>query len=297
MAGDHGGAAPSQEELASLAGFTVSFFRSNDELWANFQKALKEDWAPDRLLAALRNTKWFKRTNQTTREAVLLHRSDPSEYQRRLRESLSRVQSIATAAGIPLGARTAQQMAVQAMNMGLNDDQIRRQLGSYGSVFDGAKKRGSLGGIAGKAQQTIDAALAAYGVQVTANSRAAWISQIAGGTNTEEFAINEIRRLAKSQFPGLAERIDAGETVMDIAAPYIEAQGRILEMNPKDVTLKDPKIRQALSTKDKDGKVSAKTLWQFEEDLRKDPRWNQTNNARESMMTAGREILSVMGLV
>ncbi len=84
---------------------------------------------------------------------------------------------------------------------------------------------------------------------------------------------------------------------MDIAQPYIESMGRLLEVNPQDIDLNDPKIRQALSARNKDGQVGPKTVWEFENDLRKDPRWMQTNNARESMMSTGREVLSLMGLV
>jgi hypothetical protein len=38
-------------------------------------------------------------------------------------------------------------------------------------------------------------------------------------------------------------------------------------------------------------------LWQFEQDLRKDPRWNFTKNAQDSLMNTTRKVLQDFGLV
>jgi hypothetical protein len=38
-------------------------------------------------------------------------------------------------------------------------------------------------------------------------------------------------------------------------------------------------------------------LWQFEQELRQDPRWTYTNNAQEDLMGTARQILKNFGLV
>jgi hypothetical protein len=37
-------------------------------------------------------------------------------------------------------------------------------------------------------------------------------------------------------------------------------------------------------------------LWQFENEIRDDPLWRKTNNARESMMTVARQVARDFGL-
>jgi len=119
---------------------------------------------------------------------------------------------------------------------------------------------------------------------------------IVGGTRSFQDFENDIRNQAASAFPTYAEQIRAGQNVKDIASPYINSMSRILEINPDGITLEDNSIRQALSgISPKDGKPAAKSLWEFERDIRKDPRWNNTNNARESASSLALGVLKDMG--
>lgn len=290
---------PTAEELSALAGYTVAFFNVTPEMKALLQKAMANLYEPARLQAEIRNTQWYKTTSQTEREAWLLRSSDPAELDRRVQQMRSQILGLANRIGIPLGTPTLHKFANEALVNGYTEDQIRQKLGAMGSVFDVGKKGGVLSGDVGQAQQQINAALAAYGLQgrVTRNSIGGWLSAIAQGTRDMNFVMGQIQNLAISSFPGLADRIKGGETVMDIAQPYIESMGRLLEINPQDVDLNDPKIRQALSHRNKDGQVGPKTVWEFEDDLRKDRRWLATNNARESMMEVATSIGRDFGVV
>jgi hypothetical protein len=40
----------------------------------------------------------------------------------------------------------------------------------------------------------------------------------------------------------------------------------------------------------------AKPLWQFENELRSDPRWKKTQNAQDSLMQVGHQVLADFGL-
>ncbi len=187
---------PTAEELATLAGATVAYFNVTPEMKALFQKALAEMWEPARLQNAVRNTKWYKSTSQTEREAWLLRSSDPAELNRRVEQMRSQVLSIAQQIGIPLGTPTWHKFANEALVNGYTEDQIRQKLAAMGSVFDVGKKGGTLSGEVGQAQQQINAALAAYGLQgrVTRNSIGAWLSQIAGGTRDMNYGLGAIQR-------------------------------------------------------------------------------------------------------
>ena len=82
-----------------------------------------------------------------------------------------------------------------------------------------------------------------------------------------------------------------------IAAPYRQSMGAVLEVNPESVDLFDPTIRGALSSKTKDGTPAIKSIWQFERELKDDPRWMRTDNAQDQAMGVGRQVLSDFGVL
>jgi hypothetical protein len=108
---------------------------------------------------------------------------------------------------------------------------------------------------------------------------------------------NQIREIAKSQYPTLAEQIDSGFTVRQLASPYTQSMSRLLEIDPGTISLNDRTIRQALTGLNPEGKPMTTPLWQFEQQLRQDPRWNYTNNAQEELMGTARQVLKNFGLV
>jgi hypothetical protein len=71
----------------------------------------------------------------------------------------------------------------------------------------------------------------------------------------------------------------------------------ILEINPTDVKLDDPSINRALTNLGQDSKPALQPLWQFEQEMRKDPRWGNTQNARQSLDSTANTILKSFGLV
>lgn len=82
----------------------------------------------------------------------------------------------------------------------------------------------------------------------------------------------------------------------DLASPYMQSMGNILEVNPGELDLFNPTIRKALQATDDKGQPTSKPLWQFENELRKDPRWLKTKNAQDSLLSAGHQVLSDFGL-
>jgi hypothetical protein len=71
----------------------------------------------------------------------------------------------------------------------------------------------------------------------------------------------------------------------------------ILEIPDNGIDLFDPKIRGALSYTLPDGKVGAKSIYDFEKELRKDPRWQYTNNARNDAASVASTVLKDFGFM
>ena len=140
-----------------------------------------------------------------------------------------------------------------------------------------------------------------YGLSLTAES-AANLGQMAylGDTSTE--AIDEnLRNEAVKLFPAFKDRIMNGESVLSIASPYIGAVQRILEIPEGSLDLEDPTIRKAMmgrttTTGDKTT-TSVTPLWEFEQNLYKDSRWQYTSNARQNLDSKTLDVFSRFGVI
>ena len=140
-----------------------------------------------------------------------------------------------------------------------------------------------------------------YGLSLTAES-AANLGQMAylGDTSTE--AIDEnLRNEAVKLFPAFKDRIMNGESVLSIASPYIGAVQRILEIPEGSLDLEDPTIRKAMmgrTTTVGDKTTTAVTpLWEFEQNLYKDSRWQYTSNARQNLDSKTLDVFSRFGVI
>lgn len=210
-----------------------------------------------------------------------------------MNQARAAIRDMADQMGAVLSEKTLRRIAKNVLTFGWNDSQIRDTLA--GSIQRGNAE--AYGGQAAVNAQTLNELALANGVQIGDKQLREWLVRIGAG---EDIATYEgyIRNLAKGAFPGYEEQLDAGMNIRDIADPYVQQMARTLELSPDSIDLFDPTIRKTLQAVDPaTGKVTQKPLWQFERELRQDPRWMETKNAREDVMGKARGILQEFGLV
>lgn len=105
-----------------------------------------------------------------------------------------------------------------------------------------------------------------------------------------EANLNLINLQAKTFFPALAEKIDAGYTVKQLLSPYIQTRANILEEDADSVDLK------TLQGVAKDPK-NLMNLYDYEVSLRNDPKWRFTKNAQDTMGNVARDIGQMFGVI
>ena len=135
------------------------------------------------------------------------------------------------------------------------------------------------------------------GIMLSDSAATDYANKIVAGTLDVDTAFNTIRESAASAFPQLADKIKSGIDVKTLADPYIQSMSNILEIPYSAVDLFDPKIRSALSYTLPDGKVGTKSIYDFEKELRQDPRWQYTNNAREAVSNSVTKVLKDFGFM
>ena len=97
-------------------------------------------------------------------------------------------------------------------------------------------------------------------------------------------------------YPAFAEQIEAGFTLREIASPYAQEMSRILEIPEDAIDFRDPAMAKALQAVGQDGKPTYVPLWQFREELKKDERWQYTDNAWNEMGDMAMGIARMFGL-
>jgi hypothetical protein len=112
-----------------------------------------------------------------------------------------------------------------------------------------------------------------YGIDMTAAEALKQVTIGIGQKNYLEKQQERLKLIAKKMHPGLADHIDAGGSVLDIANTYARAK-----FNKLGVVIKSP-------TKDKDvmdAVASGKSMAQFDKEMQANPMWRFTDEARDT---------------
>lgn len=280
------------KKVAEDFGYQIPFLKANNELWSIFNKAVNGSWSADRFVAAVRNTKWYKTHSETWRQSQQLRFSDPKTWTSNLEQTIAAVRRTAGQIGVSLTSAQYKSMAQDAMMMGWSDDQVRAALAGW------IGRAGTGYGEVGEVEQTLKNTAWRNGVSVTESYITDWAKRVVTGQATVDDAAQSIReKFAKSLAPGFAKELEAGQDLYDVASPWMQTMAKTLELNPADIDLFDPTIRQALaSSADNDGEAGSTPLWKFERDLKKDSRWLKTSNARDALDNAARSLTQTFGL-
>jgi len=166
------------------------------------------------------------------------------------------------------------------------DEELQHHLGAYYDI------NGKPTGMAAGFYQQLADSFAAMGVPTNKVTLQTWARSLISGNTTVDTYKKRILDIAKGLYPGIAEQLNQGLTVKDIADPYVSTMANLLEIDPGTIKWStDPAIKRALqgqsltATGDKVQK-EVTPLWQFEQQVRQDPRWQYTQNATDTASTS-----------
>lgn len=212
----------------------------------------------------------------------------PSAQEIRVRRDS--VNILATELGVQLSGDQLNRLARDWATGNYDTNTIKSAIAQTGTI-DFSK------GLAAETLSNLKELAGAYGIQFDEGYYNKAATNILTDQDTLETYTQQIKNDAKSRFPTLAAQIDSGFTVRQLASPYVQSMSNILEIDPNTISLNDYYVNKALTGLNTEGKPSTQPLWQFEQELRKDPRWNYTQNAQDSLMNTARQVLQDFGLV
>lgn len=116
-----------------------------------------------------------------------------------------------------------------------------------------------------------------------------WVNRVDAGEDIDIFK-NLIRKTAAVGLPdSVAKLVDSGVDLETVYSPYKKTMATILEIPENSITLDDATLRSAI------GPDKPMTIYDFQRQLRKDARWQYTDNAREDVSTAALRVLQDFG--
>jgi hypothetical protein len=165
---------------------------------------------------------------------------------------------------------------------------INRELAALISYKPGTQLGGAIGGDL----TTLRATARANGFDLDTSFGSSindWLQRLAKGESIETFK-NTIRGAAKLGLPDkVANLLDQGLDLKDIYDPYKKVMASVLEVAPDSISLDDKTLRGAI------GPEKEMSLYDFQRTLRKDARWQYTNNAREEASDSVLKVLRDFG--
>lgn len=116
-----------------------------------------------------------------------------------------------------------------------------------------------------------------------------WLQRLAVGESVGTFQ-NVIRSQAKLGLPDkVANLLDQGLDLSNIYAPYRNVMASVLEVAPDSINLNDATLRSAI------GPEKEMSIYDFQRTLRKDARWQYTDNARQEASDSVLKVLRDFG--
>jgi hypothetical protein len=215
------------------------------------------------------------------------------DVERAIERQRNIIQQLAEQYGVTLPEDQVRSIAEDARRNNLSQFEIAVQLRP---MLEQAIAEGQdLTGTTGDAEVELQRWASSNGLQLSREASSRYLTMIATGRQTIDDVKNDLRKTyLAGMYPAWAEKINQGLDPSVLFEPYRDTAKRLLEVD--DLGFDDPIMKRAAQYVGPDGKPGQLPLYQFEREIRKDPRWQYTDNAYSSYMNVGTELLRMFGL-
>jgi len=295
-----------EDYYARLGPEVANLVRTDGELRRLFDEAIRKGWDAQRFDSELRKTDWWKdpKKGASWRAAFELEFNNPpgvwNEALDNAKEKIADLANELYNIQIPDDVldKIARRFYYQGWNT--NDRGLRSWLAKQFGQQQADGTELTPGGALLDTQRTLDEAVRAYGLTRDAGWSASTAAKILDprANFDEDDAWNELIAEAESRYPVFAGRLSKDRSVRDLAAGYIGELAQMLELrDPNSVDLSDPLLQRAFTSLDEKNQPRLMPLWEFNQAIKKDERWQYTNNALNTYSSIGSDLARMMGFV
>lgn len=325
-----------QQDFLSKYATTLAFIQSDPSLTKLFNDASKGNWTPQKFQAQLQQTDWARKFSAQAQQQELSRTQSPSTYGQSWNNMRNLIATTAVSLGlnirpqdvgnelkpsgtggvwkatdVPRQDGTITQWALEHANDQNFQQELQQHLTTVGNI-----NLNMPGGTAGADIQTLkqyagQMGLLGYTLPSATDPNnpnvkgmdyfsSAAQSILLGKSDLETWKADLLNQ-AKGRYKAFASSLDAGQTVQNLAAPYINTLANLLEISPDKVDLSSPTgygkmVNDALMGTDATNQQPM-TLTDFEKQIKARPEWGFTNNARDTLMPGVDTLLKTLGKV
>jgi hypothetical protein len=285
-------------DINSVLGFSITNALTSEGKYADELKKIKALWDSKQYTAASNlyyASKYYQDMGNTQAARYTLALNQPEVYKKELDKYMLSQKQRLSGLGVKIDSKELDTYLKAAYDGNLDNNQLD-------VVISKASDFGmSFGGTTLSAIQTAKSYARSMGVSLDDGTLNNYGRGLFAGSTTSADIEEAIRQQASSAYPAYRDLINKGVTMDAISSSYKQSMASILEINPNTIDYNDMTLRKALQYNgfEKGNNAGGPTqmpLWQFENQLREDPRWQYTNNARDSAYTSVNQVLTDFGL-
>lgn len=239
----------------------------------------------------LQQQPWWRNNSATYIADLRQELENPVDYEQGLASSIASLRAQANRIGATgVSEAVLRNLAIQQRRLGLNEQQTIERLADLISPVEG----GDFRGVAGDVQTELLQWARSNGLTLNQGSMQEYVRRIATGATTVDDVKDDLRKTyLAGMYPAWADKINEGLDPSVLFEPYRNTAANLLEMS--EISLDDPIMKRAAQYVGPDGKPSQLPLYQFEQEVRKDPRWQYTDNAYSTYTRVGTDLLRMFG--
>ncbi len=272
---------------ATVTGGLDDAFWLEKNLGKTFKTQIEEAGLVDKDTAARAaiKTKFEKATKGLTGDA-LAKAMGKTEYGRAINSIKAGINEYLLEAGGELADLDS--VAAEIYDLGIEGDaaQVRAYLKDKINLGE------NLGGRAGSNLEDLRKTARANGLDLDkafGGQIKSWLQNIERGEDVDTYK-RIIRGVAKLGLPDkVGALMDQGVDLQAVYEPYRRQMATLLEVNDDQINLDDPLLRSAI------GPDKEMSIYDFKRAVRKDPRWQYTDNAREEVSDVALKVLRDFG--
>ena len=204
------------------------------------------------------------------------------------------VTDIAERIGAPLSQERLAEVVDQARRNLWDAQDIENAL--RGDLSRALESGENLMGDAGTYQTTLMQWANLNGIGIDASTAAKYVANMTLGVQSLDDVKQDLRETYLiGAYPAWSEKIRQGFDPWQISSPYRTSVAKLLELDPDQVGLDDPLVKMGLQSTGNDGQPRVVPLYEFEQQVRNDPRWQKTDNAYQTYTRVGSDLLRMFG--
>ena len=291
-----GPAARTPEQLATDYGQSYALLSSDPQLKRWFDSFAARYVAANGQISEatfrleLEQQPWWQQHSATWIADRQQELDNPTDYQQSIAASVDALREVADQMGIEQSVDLTE-LAKSAKRLNWNPAQQRAALAGLLTASSA-----DYAGQAGVAQDDLQSWAKANGISLSQGMIDGYVHGITQGKTTVDEVKSDLRRTyVAGAFPAWADRISAGSDIADIAAPYKQRMAAMLEMDEGAIDFNDPLMQRGLQGVGADGKPAVMPLWEFQNLVRKDSRWQTTDNAYATYANVAQNVLRTFG--